>query len=95
MNEEDKCICGEEGESPRASVYTHLQFVWAMKQNQRQQKHTHAHQTSGYRQLPCLLHILQYLSAELAKVVLFGSGVAVALRLISVFADLKANSCPN
>ena len=72
---------------PFANDVSRLQFIMAMKQNQRQQKHTHSHRISGYRQLPCLLHILQFLSGGLAKVVSFGSGAAVALRPISVFAD--------
>jgi hypothetical protein len=55
-----------------------MQFIWAIKQNQTLQKHAHAHQISGYRKLPCLLHILQYLLGGLAKVVLFVGGVALA-----------------
>ena len=35
-----------------------VQFIWEIKQNQTWQKHVHAHQISGYRQLLCLLHIL-------------------------------------
>jgi hypothetical protein len=72
-----------------------LQFVWAIKQNQTLQKHSNAHEINGYSQLPCLLHILRYLSGGLAKVLSFGSGVAVASRLVSVFADLNTNSHPN
>ena len=40
-----KCAWGEGGESPLASACTHLQFIWAIKQNQTLQKHAHAHQT--------------------------------------------------